>query len=354
MPVQKKRILIAVLNWGLGHATRSIPVIHSLIEEGFQPVLASSGAALELLRKEFPGAETAELPEYPISYPRNGRFFKWYFFLKAPLFIKCILAERREVKRLIKNKDIAGIISDNRLGCWSAAVPSVYITHQVNLLSGSTRFFTSKLHHFFIHKYDECWVPDIEGDKNLSGALSHGTHLDIPIRYFGISSRFRKRNLPKKFDITVLLSGPEPQRTMLEQILLKELQRSGKNILFIRGKVEPNVFTKTLENIKICNYLTGRELETALNESELIIARSGYSTVMDFAELEKKAFFIPTPGQFEQEYLATRLQKAGIAPFCDQKEFRLEKTRAANEFSGFSGFGGSFRIRGFFTLFEGK
>lgn len=352
--MRKKQILIAVLNWGLGHATRCIPLIRDIEAEGHTPLIASNGESLELLRKEFPHLKYLELPAYPVSYPRNGKLFKWKFFLKAPLFLKTIIAEKMKTSEILKNYHIDGIISDNRLGIYTGTVPSAYITHQINLLSGNTTFFTSRLHQYFIHKFSECWVPDIKGKDNLSGRLSDSQSIKVPVKYLGIQSRLRKIQLPQKYDITILLSGPEPQRSLLEDILLKEFWGTEKKVLLVRGKIKQQNVLKIKGNIRVLNFLTGTELETALNQSRLILSRSGYSTLIDLYVLGKKAFLIPTPGQPEQEYLAQRMQDLGIAPFCNQKNFKKEKL---NRVSAYSGFPGSSECTGasrFFSLFEGE
>ena len=352
---EKKQILIAVLNWGLGHATRSIPLIRLLKKKGFEPVLASDGEALILLRNEFPELTWHELPAYPTRYPRHGMFFKWFFFLKAPLFLKCVFSEQKLINTILRSGQYKGLIADNRLGAWSKQVPSAYLTHQVQLLSGSTAFWTSMLHRFFIKKHDECWIPDIEGPSNLSGRMSHPKGLKLPVRYMGIYSRFTKKDIALKYDICVLLSGPEPQREILEKILLRHLEKAAASIIFIRGKIgafQPQL--KKQENLTIIDYLTGPGLEEVLNQSDLVIARSGYSSLLDLAALQKKAFFIPTPGQFEQQYLARRMQELRIAPFCRQEEFCLEKLKEISAYQGFTKFNPSRLHPRLLSLFKAK
>lgn len=336
--MEKKRILVAVLNWGLGHATRSIPLIRDLEKAGFAPVLASDGEALLLLQKEFPELQWVELPSYNISYPKNGWFFKFHFFLKSPRILRSIYAEKQAVKKIIREQNIGGIISDNRFGVRSGRIPSVYITHQIKVLSGKTSFFSSKIHQLIICRFNECWIPDAAEERNLSGEMSSQISLPIPVKYLGIRSRFEKQQLPQKYDVMVLLSGPEPQRSLLEEKLLKELKNFTGNVLFIRGKIDIGPSLEKKGSVKIYNYLTGKDLEKALNRSKIIITRSGYSTLLDLAVLGKKAFLIPTPGQFEQEYLAKRMQRLNIAPYCSQEEFSFNKLKQVSSCTGFFGF----------------
>ena len=160
------RSLIAPLNWGLGHATRCIPIIKALQENNYIPIIASDGAALELLRKEFPYLQTLELPSYQIEYAKNGKNFKWKLLQSCPKMIEAVLEERKMVKKWIKKHQIEGIISDNRLGVSSQKVPSVFITHQLNVMTGSTTWITTKLHQHIIKKYAECWIPDFEKNRS--------------------------------------------------------------------------------------------------------------------------------------------------------------------------------------------
>lgn len=334
----KKRILVAILNWGLGHASRSIPIINALNNSGFEPILASDGAALQFLKKEFPELAFFELPSYHISYPRKNKSLKWHFLMRSPQLFLSFLAERKAIKRIITEEKIDGIISDNRPGIYSKKVPSVYITHQLKVFSGKTSFLSSKFHQVLMKNFNEIWVPDVKGDKNLSGAMSHGISLPIMSKFIGIYSRFQKMDLKPEYDICVLLSGPEPQRSLLEKILLKKLIFEDKKILLIRGIIEEKPPLEKRKNFEFHNFLSGMDLEIALNKSEIILARSGYSTLLDLAVLEKKAFFIPTPGQYEQEYLAQRMQDLKIAPSCHQEDFKKEKLLEISNFSGFSGF----------------
>lgn len=323
--MQKKRILVAPLNWGLGHATRCIPIIHELIRHDFEPVLASDGAALKLLQKEFPALEAHILPEYNISYSKKDVFFKWKLLLQTPKIITAIRKEKNVTEELVRSQNISGIISDNRWGVRSKKVPSAFITHQLKVLSGSSTYISSKIQQNLISKFTECWVPDVEEKPNLSGVMGHLDQPPFPIKYIGPLSRFSKKELPIKYKYVIILSGPEPQRGILEKILLKEFENFSSSVLFIRGVLEKEVKVKTMGNLTIYNYLLGQELEEALNSSEAIICRSGYTSVMDIARLEKKAFLIPTPGQPEQEYLAKRLAAKGLVCSCHQNEFSIKK-----------------------------
>lgn len=345
---------MAPLHWGLGHATRCIPIINALIESHYTPLIASDGAALELLRKEFPHLESIELPSYQITYAKKASGFKWKLLLDSPKMLKAINEEKKIVKKLVSDDRIQGIISDNRLGVRSKKVPSAFITHQLNVFTGNTTWLSTKMHLDVIKKFDACWVPDVEGVNNLSGKLGHPNELPENVKFIGPLSRMKKRKLEKKYDIFVLLSGPEPQRTILEEKLMLELKHSDKKILFVLGKVEEKKYSYNEENFTVFNFMGSKALEKAINESEVVISRSGYTTIMDLAVLEKKAFFIPTPGQFEQEYLAKRLKTLGLVPSCKQENFNIQKLENTAVFKGLKNPGSYFDLASFFSLFEGK
>lgn len=349
-----KKVLIAPLNWGLGHATRCIPIINALQQEGFEPVIASDGAALSLLKKEFPLLETKELPSYNIEYAKKASNFKLKMLINSPKIANAINAEKKMTKKILESDQYYGIISDNRMGVRHKSVPSVFITHQLTVLSGNTTNISTRLHNKYIKKFDVCWVPDMADNPNLSGELGHPKRNQLPVTYLGPLSRFEHQVLPKKYDIMVLLSGPEPQRSILEKKLFQEFEKSDKSIVFVRGVIEDRHQTYVKNNITVHNYLTGKALENAINSSNLIISRSGYTTVMDLAKLKKKAFFIPTPGQFEQEYLAERLANSKLVPSCNQSDFTLKQLYQMNEYKGLSSFSTDIDYGKLFHFFQRK
>ena len=350
--LHKKRILVAPLNWGLGHATRSIPIIKALIAHNFEPIIASDGIALTLLQKEFSSLLSIELPSYNVTYAKKGKHFKLKLIKDSPKLLKAIKTEKKATDYILEHYNITGIISDNRLGVRSKKVPSIFMTHQLNVLSGHTTWFSTKLHDKFIKKFDVCWVPDTEGEINLSGKLGHKNTLELPTEYIGPLSRFEKKNLNIVNDLLVIISGPEPQRTLLEEKLLQELKNYSGKVVFVKGIMENEQTIEVLDNITIYNFMTSELLGKTINESELVVSRSGYTTVMDLAKLSKKAFFIPTPGQFEQEYLAERLTKMGLVPSCNQDEFTLDKLNTIDDFKGLSAFEYEVDFKKLFRLFE--
>lgn len=325
------KVIVAPLNWGLGHASRCVPIIHFLLKNKFTPIIASDGGALTFLQKEFPDLEFLELPSYKILYTKN---LKLGLLFQVPKVFEAIKKEKAFITDFItKNKEVVGIISDNRFGVRSNKIPSVYITHQLNVLSGFFTFLTSKLHQFYIKKFDECWVPDSK-DHSLSGELSAVNNSNLKVKFIGPLSRFIKMSSSIKNDVLIVLSGVESQRVSLERKLLKIFKNSTKKIVLVQGKVEKNK-TKTIKNrITIYNYLLSTELEKEMNQSELIICRSGYSSIMDLAVLEKKAFLIPTKNQSEQEYLAVLLKANNLAPFTSEESFTIQDLKNVKNYKG--------------------
>tara|TARA_R110001632_G_scaffold87904_2_gene190681 strand:- start:810 stop:1868 length:1059 start_codon:yes stop_codon:yes gene_type:complete len=350
---QTSTILVAPLNWGLGHATRCIPIIRSLIANGYEVVISSDGASLALLHQEFPNLQTVTLPSYHIRYAKKRRWFKFQLLLQFPKLLRAIRAEHKVLDTIIKQHSISGVISDNRLGLYTSKVPTVFITHQLQVLSGFTTPLTTLLQRRFAERFDECWVPDFKEDPNVSGAMGHPKKVLPNVRYIGPLSRFMKVDLPQKWDVLALLSGPEPQRTYLEEKLLVELKKYNGTVLLVRGVIEEKE-TKLDKNITIKNYLTSQELEEAINQSAVILSRSGYTTIMDLMALEKKAFFIPTPGQSEQEYLAERLEVLHVAPYSTQEAFQIKDLSRLPDYNGFQTMPSPSDLSALFSLFEGK
>lgn len=287
-----------------------------------------------MLQKEFPELQTFELPSYNISYSKNPKKLKLKLLKDTPHILRTIKKEQKAIAHIVASNSISGIISDNRFGVRHNDVPSIFITHQLQVLSGNTTWLSTKFHKNIISKYNECWVPDYASDKNLSGILGHVENYGIPLKYLGPISRFEKQNLKTKYQLLVILSGPEPQRTFLEEKLFQELKTFNGNICFVKGVMDSQQSITHHKNMAIYNFMTSKELEVAINESEMVLSRSGYTTIMDLAKLEKKAFFIPTPGQFEQEYLAKKIESDGLAPFCNQNEFTVELLAQLKNYSG--------------------
>jgi uncharacterized protein (TIGR00661 family) len=324
--VKSKRVLVAPLNWGLGHATRCMPIINELLQQNIEVVIASDGTALALLKKEYPTLTHLKLPAYNVSYRTKNML--WNVATQSPKIAFAMLSELFVLQRIIKKHKIDAVISDNRYGCWTWKVPTVFMTHQVNIKTGIQwlDFFVNRWNHLVLRLFGMIWIPDFPNEPNLAGELAHGFLL-TKVKYIGILSRMKPMKVSEYFDIGIILSGPEPQRTLLENILLKQIsviQKTNKNISFllVKGKTDLEQFDQS-DNLEIHGYLTAEKLNKKIAACEVIVARSGYSTLMDLAKMEKKVAFIPTSGQTEQEYLVEYLENQGIY-WKSQENFELQ------------------------------
>ena len=351
-------VLYGVLNWGLGHATRSVSIIKALRQNGFQVVIASDGQALKYLREVFPDVEIHELPGYNIKYGKgSAQLFK--LALQLPRLALVSRKEKVILKKLIKRYKPCGVISDNRLGWNSHKVPSVYITHQLHIMMPFNTNWASRLHHIFINRFTECWVPDFAGQHNLSGELTHKLSPKVPVQFISPQSQFMDGEAnsagAKKYHLSVILSGPEPQRTLLEKKLWQEIKSREGRFLFIRGTENGKSLTPT-DNIEVIEIANAERIKTAILASQMVISRSGYSSIMDYYFLGNQALLIPTPGQPEQEYLARYQLHKGRFGYTAQDYINLDEDVAkAKEYRGFERMENSpTDWENLFGLFEGK
>ncbi|MBQ0117405.1 MAG: glycosyltransferase [Flavobacterium sp.] len=333
--INRKKILISPLNWGLGHASRCIVVIKEVISQGFEVLIASDGAAGMFLKKQFPELLHLELPNYNLKYSRLGCFNKAYLMTQIPHIQKCINKETELVAQWVDQYQIDGIISDNRLGVYSNKIPSVYITHQTVVKSGWTTFLTTAVHQKMLAKFDACWIPDFPQTNSMAGALSKP--LKTPHKYLGNLSSLSAVNQeqPPPNDLLILLSGLEPQRSILEEKIRVELNDYQGKVVLVQGKMSEKQTTTVKDNITMVNYLKASEVEQLILESKNIICRSGYSTLMDLNKLNKTGFLIPTPGQAEQEYLAAYYRDKKYMPSCTQESFKLKMIEEIPSYTGF-------------------
>jgi len=342
-------VLVAPLDWGLGHATRCIPILKELILQGVRVVVAVNPMQKALLKSEFSHLEFVEPPGYNIRYQR-GILLKWALLFRIPSVLKQIKRENKWLDDILRNHQIDAIISDNRYGLYHNSCMSVFLTHQLQIQSGVGtsrgigrlsltvgRWLDRKIlqwNYKFISKFSCCWIPDQEGILSAAGLLSHPSELpSVPVKYIGILSRFHfSEKKIRQNQLLIILSGPEPQRTEFENILFSQLANSTINAVVLRGLPEndqPVPFVG--EGIKIWNHLPSGELNELMNNSENIISRSGYSTIMDLLTLKKNAILVPTAGQTEQEYLGRYLHEKKWMYSVDQKNFHLQSAIDAFE-----------------------
>ena len=322
---EKKRILIAPLNWGLGHASRCIPVINALLSRNAEVVIAADGAPLKLLQQEFPTLESVVLEGVNVQYPKKVPF-PIYFGMKLPELIHSIEKERIALAKLKTSLMLDAVISDNRYGLYHKDIPSVLITHQLRPISP---LFEETIHQFILKKishFNECWIPDFKDKPNLSGKLSHLKQLPENARFIGPLSRFELGSKGKlENDLLVILSGPEPKRTELENKILAQLATLEIKTLLVQGVVKTTTDTKVISPLLTSvSHLTAKKLEKAIKQSKVVLCRAGYSSVMDLIKLQKKAILIPTKGQTEQEYLAKKLKAEDLFYTVKEKNLNLK------------------------------
>lgn len=322
-------ILISPLDWGLGHASRCVQIIRILIDKGHKVSIAGSGRSLEMLKAEFPHLDFYHLPSFSPKYA-SSRYLVLTLLFQLPAFFKEFLLENIRLKRLLKVQDFDIIISDNRYGFRNAKKKCILITHQLMLKMPRGFGWAEWLVHLFVNillkPFDSIWIPDFKEGFTLSGDLSHKYAIPSHAFFVGPLSRFENNaNLAveKTIDVLVILSGAEPQRSIFESSILKQLLELPYKSVIIAGK--PESLSKAIvgNNIEIISFLTSNELLALINESKVVVCRSGYSSIMDLSILGAKVILIPTPGQTEQEYLASRLTRIIDVVSCHQKELNL-------------------------------
>ncbi len=324
----KKRVLIAPLDWGLGHATRCVPIISEFLKQGYQVFAAGENAVAVLLQQEFPTLKILPLAGYNVQYSKNKNGFAWKMLLQIPSILKSIKSENIWLQKCIEEYKIDIVVSDNRYGLYSKNAKTIFITHQLHIQTGNQFInkIVQRINYKYINKYDVCWVPDLKGENNLAEVLSHPILLPkTEVKYIGILSRVQKNDVPKEIDVAVILSGPEPQRTIFENIIVKQIENSSLKIVVARGlpNATENISTAN-KNVRFVNHLPSKAISDLIQSAKIVIARSGYSTVMDLAVLQQAAIFVPTPGQTEQIYLAKYLSDKKYCIAVSQDGFNLQ------------------------------
>jgi len=317
------KILVAPLNWGLGHASRCVPLVQRFLDEGHEVILGGDGDSLTLLRKHFPTLRYVYLAPLRLRYSAGSRQV-WAMVKALPRLMAWCVKDHALLKAVLREEQIDRVVSDNRFGLYAKQTECVYITHQLHIfLPKGWRWaerIAARLHARAYAHFNKVWVPDYEAmESSLAGALSHtdvpGTKHRTPVEYIGPLSRFYRNSsdAPREpsYQVVAVLSGLEPQRTLLEQQIRARYQDRDERVLIVQGLPgRPNTRIKR-GNITMVPAMGDEELAKVLTETPHIIVRSGYSTIMDLDALGvmQKAEWIPTPGQPEQEYLANWIKQ---------------------------------------------
>jgi len=340
-----KIALVCPLDWGIGHATRCVPVILALRDQGWKVVVAADGRPYEFYRNEYPQFELLRFPGPRVTYPSAGAMMVPAMAAMIPKLLLGIRREQRQLQKLVKDTHACLVISDNRYGCRNKRIYSVFITHQLNIrvpaAMGWAAPLLRKISSFFITQYDECWIPDTEDEGGLSGRLSHchklpgNAHFIGPLTRFGHEDSMPANMAVPEAEIFVMLSGPEPQRSTLEKLLISQIGETSYTAVIAGGRTEAGDSGVTDGRIHIFPHMSSPLMKHYIRNSKYIICRSGYSTLMDLAVFGRPAILVPTPGQTEQEYLANRLSRMNVHYSVPQSKFRLKE--ALEEIEGHTG-----------------
>jgi uncharacterized protein (TIGR00661 family) len=340
---QSKKVFIAPLNWGLGHATRLLPLIKLLSSKNYLIYIGASGRSKEVLQREISKCVFFDFPEYPIKYPQSRFFVTRFMLIIFPQMLIAMIKEYQKLKKLNKEYDFDLIVSDNRFSLSLKNVKSLLISHQLRYKLPwpikQMEWLPEYFNYYHFRKYDKIIIPDIETGDTLTGELSHEMRY-LPknkLYYLGLITDLMQLegNENEEIDYFVIISGPEPQRTKFENLIYHQLAKLKGRVIVTLGKPEKN-YKIRMGNAEIYAYMTREKISHYLARAKFIISRPGYTTVMEMIESGKCGLFIPTPGQIEQEYLAKHFLKNNWCYAKSQFRFDLESdVEIAKSYSGF-------------------
>lgn len=322
-----KRVIVAPLDWGLGHATRDVPVVQALLDAGHEVVLVADGRPYDFLARRFPELRIIRCPGYDITYPKSDQFIV-HMAKSGPRIAKALKEEKRLADWIAEETNADIIISDNRLNFRSDRTKNIFITHQLQVKAGMFTPAASALHRQFYAQFDEVWIPDHAGKTNLAGDLSYLREPKENYRYIGPLTRFslvKTKTDGQGKQVLFLLSGPEPQRTLFEHIVVRELKKHPVPAMILRGQPGQPHRSEPLLHVAMLNHMDDEELAAAIANSYAVVSRGGYSTLCDLAAANKKLICVPTPGQTEQEYLAKFHAAKNRMIVAEQRRFSLRK-----------------------------
>jgi hypothetical protein len=332
--MSSKKILVAPLDWGLGHAARCVPLIHALLDKKIEVILGGTGLSGKLLRMEFPNLNYHEIPGYEVTYSTKTSMAVT-MLRQAPAILRSIQQEKKWLEKFLATNDIDIVISDHRYGLYNKKVKCIFIAHQLFISSGNNDLLEPvlwKVNKSYIENFNECWIPDLPGELNASGKLSHKQEIPFPHYFIGLLSRLAPtsstKNKPdspiEKYKAAFILSGLEPLRTDLENMIIEQMyeMNDGQYVL-IRG-TENNLKKDPPSNLEIIHMADSIKTAAIIQSSGIMISRSGYSSIMDYLVTGSTALLIPTPGQTEQEYLAKYHLESGNFFSVAQDELQLK------------------------------
>ncbi|HEX5353552.1 MAG TPA: glycosyltransferase [Rhodanobacteraceae bacterium] len=337
-----RRILYGVYHWGLGHATRSLGPIRALVERGDHViVMMQPGPGMHLLQSELGDAcEYFPFRDTPAPFSRYPAVFYLRMTASMPWVLAGYRREHRMAEKLVAERHLDCVISDSRFGVSSRAVPSYCIFHSIHqvvpFFSGLTQRLTEWGQRNLLKGFTKILIPDVEENGGLSGWLGHDPDFDWGdgrLVYVGPLASIRRMDVDQDIDVFFSVSGIEPQRGLLERLVLESLPRLSGRIVVTLGQPRNGTGCREIAGATVYDYLDRQRQSEMLNRAKLVMTRSGYTTLMELAELGRKALFVATPGQSEQEYLARFHRDKGYVWSVQQKHLDmvpdLERARAA-------------------------
>lgn len=335
------RVLFAVHDWGLGHATRCLVLIRGLLEAGHSVSVLSYGRALRLLRQELADAcEFIELRDIPKPLSRHAAAFYVKMSLSLPQVFLTFHRERRAVERLCAGGRFDRIVSDSRFGVCHPSIPSYYLFHSLRqIIPGRPRCLERLVElsqQRLLADGHKILIPD-EAQNGLAGDLCHNVDpsWNGRIEYIGILSSVERTAEEPDLDYFISVSGAEPQRTIFENMVLNQVRHLPGRVVVALGRPETSPAVEQDGRITVYSYLDRARQQQFMNRARLIITRSGYTTLMELAELGKRALLIPTVGQSEQEYLARHHEKRRNLHYVLQHKLDLaQDAQAAADYAG--------------------
>lgn len=319
------KIFFPVLNWGLGHASRSLPLIKNYLNNGHDVIAASDGEALVMLRRELPEQKVLQLPGYGIHY--SSKYMPFNMLRYGPGMLKAMKMENELTAAIAKREKLDCIVSDNRYGCYHPGIPSALVTHQLQVFTGQKLLdiYIRRQIRGWCRKFSEIWIPDQPPPNNITGDLSGVDTSPVPKFYLGTISELTCKPADNTYDAIAVISGPEPQRTLFEELVIKQLSAINGKYAVVCGRPGSDETIHEEKNLTVIPYMTRSQLSGLLDKTEVVIARSGYTTLMDLANTGHKAILCPTPGQYEQIYLADRLATLGQCIYKRQENINLSQ-----------------------------
>lgn len=298
-------------------------------------IVACNDEQKTFLKAEFSQLETVFLPGYDIQYSFNKVRTTLKIFVQSGKILTAIKEEYLRLRKIIHEFPIDLIISDNRYGFYHPDVYSILISHQLTVRSGLGSFadlLVNQRLSRYINHFNENWIPDNDTYPVLAGKLSTPFLKRDKQFYIGPVSRFQRCVDTKRQHILVLLSGPEPQRAILETMILDHSHASNIEIVLVRGS-RLSLKRQVPQGVVVYDFAETSQLNKLMCDASIIISRSGYTSIMDILKIQKQWIVIPTPGQAEQEYLAGYLHENRWAYAVSQTAFNLaDALKAASQF----------------------